>query len=363
MPKLKALPVLSFEQAYQESLSLLESLLKISALSGQEQEKADFLFNQLLAWGLNPQRKQNNVWLDYHPAQASKTIWMHSHMDTVPAASTWTSDPYKGTWMEGKLTGLGSNDAGASVVSMLAAFRLLVAAGFSERLIWVAGTEEENSGPNGISSLLNLLPPADLALIGEPTGMHAAVAERGLMVVDGVVHGKAGHAARNEGENAIYKAMADIDFFRTVRFEKVSDTLGEVGLNLTVIQAGSKHNSIPDACYYTLDIRLNEQYTHDEVLQYLQANTAGELTYRSKRMKASATPKDHGIWMVLNVLTMPVYGSPTLSDWALIPYPSIKIGPGDSARSHTAEEYVLAIEIEEAISGYVKLISNYGKQN
>jgi len=355
--------VLSFEQAYQESLSLLESLLKISALSGQEQEKANFLYNQLLTWGLNPQRHENNVWLDHHPAQASKTIWMHSHIDTVPAASTWNSDPYKGTWMDGKLIGLGSNDAGASVVSMLATFRLLVAADFSERLIWVAGAEEENSGPNGISSLLNILPPADLVLIGEPTGMKAAVAERGLMVVDGVVYGKAGHAARNEGDNAIYKALADIDFFRTVRFDKVSETLGEVGLNLTLIQAGSKHNSIPEACYYTVDIRLNEHYSHDEVLQYLQANTRGELAYRSKRMKASATPKEHSIWKVLKELDVQIYGSPTLSDWALIPYPSIKIGPGDSARSHTAEEYILAIEIEEAINGYVKLISNYGKQN
>jgi len=355
--------VLLFESLYNDSLNLLEGLLHIEALSGKEKKKADVLFEQLRVWGLNPQRLENNVWLDFHPPHATKTIWMHSHMDTVPATSSWESKPFEGNWYDGKLIALGSNDAGASVVSMLAAFRLLVASEFPERLIWVAGAEEENSGPNGISSLLNILPPADLALIGEPTGMKAAVAERGLMVVDGVVYGKAGHAARNEGDNSIYKAMADIDFYRRVRFDKVSDTLGEVGLNLTIIHAGNKHNSIPDACYYTLDIRLNEHYTHDEVLHYLQANTLGELSCRSKRMKASATPKEHEIWAVLNKLGMEVYGSPTLSDWALIPYPSIKIGPGDSARSHTAEEYILATEIEEAITGYVKLISNYGKQN
>jgi len=353
--------MLSYKQATTHSLALLEAVLKIPALSGQEHDKAGFLLAQLKEWGFNPQRHGNNVWLDHHPEQASQCIWFHSHIDTVPAAASWTSNPYGGSWQEGKLTALGSNDAGASVVSMLAAFRLLVESKFPERLIWVAGAEEENSGSGGISSLLSLLPKADLVFVGEPTGMKAAIAERGLMVIDGVVHGKAGHAARNEGENAIYKAAKDIAFFQSIRFDKISETLGEVGINLTQIQAGDKHNSIPDRCTYTVDIRLNEHYTHEEILAELQAKTEAVLSYRSARMKASASPSNHPVLEVLKELGVATYGSPTLSDWALIPYPTVKMGPGDSVRSHTAEEYILSTEIETAIQGYVKMVSKYGK--
>ncbi|MBI1222386.1 MAG: M20/M25/M40 family metallo-hydrolase [Bacteroidetes bacterium] len=351
--------MLSPENTIQESLELLEALLCVQAYSGEEQDKADLLMKTLQSWGYTPKRQGNNVWLEHHPENTSKTLWFHSHIDTVKPAEGWISNPFGGQWNKKKLTALGSNDAGASVVSMLAAFRILVQEEVPLNLIWVAGAEEENSGKGGVDSMLASLPEADLVLVGEPTGMQAAVAERGLIVIDGVVKGIAGHAARNEGINAIYEALEDIRFFQNYRFEKVSDTLGPVSMNLTVIEAGEKHNSVPDACRYTVDIRLNEHYTHHEVLEELQSHCKGTLKVRSERLKASGTPTNHAVFKVLDKMGISSYGSPTLSDWSLIPYPAVKIGPGDSARSHTAEEYILQNEIEDAVPLYVELIKTW----
>lgn len=352
-------PMLSPENFICDSLELLEELLQIPAFSGEEKEKADLLVEVLQSWDFQPNRHGNNVWLEYTPKEAQQTLWLYSHIDTVKPAAGWVSEPFNGKWNKGQLTALGSNDAGASVVSMLAAFRILVQEKYPMNIIWVAGAEEENSGPGGVESMLDKLPEPDLVFLGEPTRMQAAVSERGLMVVDAVVKGIAGHAARNEGENAIYKAMDDFQFFRDYKFEKVSETLGPVSMNLTVIQSGEKHNTVPDVCRYTVDIRLNELYTHQEILQTLKANCHGRLRVRSERLKASGTPKEHKIQSALKKLKIEKYGSPTLSDWSLIPYPGVKIGPGDSARSHTAEEYILKEEIENAVPLYVALIKTW----
>ncbi len=351
--------MLSPEQLIQESASLLEEMLHIPAFSGQEADKASFLEEWLLSRGYSPKRSGNNIWLEHRMEGAKKTLWLHSHIDTVKPAESWKTDPFAAHWQEGRLTALGANDAGASVVTMLATFRALADAGFPMNLIWVAGAEEENSGPGGMEAMVRILPPADLVLVGEPTGMRAAVAERGLMVVDGLVRGVAGHAARNEGVNAIYRAMDDLAFFRDYSFEKKSGMLGPVSMNLTVIGAGEKHNSIPDLCRYTVDIRLNEHYSHSEVLEILREQVHAELQLRSERLKASATPENHSVLFALHKLGITGYGSPTLSDWALLPYPAVKIGPGDSARSHTAGEYILRQELEEALSLYLKLINTW----
>ncbi len=345
------------ESYTQESLELLAQLLKIPALSGQESAKADALAQWLEERGYAVQRVGNNLVLSHNP-EAEMKVLLHSHIDTVKPAETWTQYPYLSEWKEAKLTALGSNDAGASVVSMLATFRYLKAINWSHGLYWVAGAEEENSGAGGLSALLAHLPEFDLAIAGEPTSLKAAVAEKGLLVLDGEVKGIAGHAAREEGVNAIYEALADIEFFRSYHFEKVSPFLGPVKMNLTVIQSGEKHNSIPDSLRYTVDVRLNEMYTHEEVLDIAQAHCKAKLSLRSNRLKPSATPQNHPVRNALKVLGIEEYGSPTLSDQALMPWPSLKMGPGDSARSHTADEYILESEIREGVRLYIELLLN-----
>lgn len=353
---------LSGSQIFQESLQLLEDLLKIPAYSGEEKSKADFLESFLLSKGFLPDRIGNNIYLSHKPDH-SRQIAFHSHLDTVKAGESWTEKPFEGTWKDGKLIGLGSNDAGASVVAQLAAFRILVQSDFPLGLIWVAGAEEENSGKGGMELLINKLPELELAIVGEPTSGDVAIAEKGLMVVDGTVKGKSGHAARDEGENAIYKAMKDIEFFKEYRFDKVSETLGPVKMNLTVLHAGEKHNTVPDTCTYTVDIRLTDEYSHEEVLDILKKNCIAELKVRSTRLKPSATPKNHPIFRAIESLGLKTYGSPTLSDQALLNYPSIKLGPGDSARSHTADEFIYQEEIESLIRIYVELLQNLVKHD
>ncbi|TNE82156.1 MAG: M20/M25/M40 family metallo-hydrolase [Bacteroidetes bacterium] len=347
----------SIETYTEESLELLAQLLKIPALSGQEAAKADALEAWLQERQYEVQRFGNNLVMSHNPNVELKVL-LHSHIDTVKPASSWTQDPYAASWENGKLTALGSNDAGASVISMLAAFRYLKSINWPYGLYWVAGAEEENSGSGGLSALLPHLPEFSLAIAGEPTSLKAAVAEKGLMVIDGEVKGVAGHAAREEGVNAIYEALADIEFFRDYRFEKDSEFLGPVKMNLTVAQAGEKHNSIPDSFRYTVDVRLNEMYTHEEVLEIVQSHCKGQLSMRSNRLKPSATPVNHPVRTALRNMAIEQYGSPTLSDQALMPWPSLKMGPGDSARSHTADEFILDSEIKEAVQTYIQLLQN-----
>lgn len=340
-----------------DAVALLKQLVDIPSLSRDEDAKALFLQNYLEKKGCDVQRVGNNLFVHafaYHPDKP--TILLNSHIDTVKPRDSWTKNPFAATQEGDCIYGLGSNDAHASVVSLIAAFMQLRSTQQSYNLILGISCEEEVSGKNGVELLLTQLPPIDLAIVGEPTGLEMAVAEKGLMVVDAVAHGKAGHAARNEGVNALYLALDDIAWCRNYQFEKISPTLGPVKMTVTMIEAGTQHNVIPDTCKFTADIRLTERYTHQEILDIMQAHMQAELTPRSMRLRASGISQSHSVVQRHLAMKRGVFGSATMSDQALMPFPSVKVGPGDSARSHTADEYVLVTEIESAIAYYVALL-------
>ena len=341
-----------------ESIHLLKQMLSIPSLSRNEESKASFLQAYLQQMGCEKvNRVGNNVYTYAYEYDAKKpTILLNSHIDTVKPNENWTYAPFQATQVGDSIYGLGANDAHASVVSLIAAFDYLRSTRQTYNLILGISCEEEVSGKNGVECMLQSLPAIDLAIVGEPTGLEMAVAERGLMVVDCVAQGKAGHAARNEGINAIYRAVTDIDWCMNYEFPKVSQELGPVKMTVTIIEAGSLHNVVPDTCKFTIDVRLTECYTHQEVLDIMQENMQSELKPRSMRLCASGIDKGHPI--VARHLSMKrgVFGSATMSDQALMPFPSVKVGPGDSARSHTADEYITTQEIEQAITYYIRLL-------
>jgi acetylornithine deacetylase len=340
-----------------DAIALLQQLIAISSISKEEHNVADFLERFLEMNGYVASRKNNNVWLLGPGFDSSRpTILLNSHIDTVKPVAGWNHNPLSPRIENGKLFGLGSTDAGASVVSLLHAFFYLTKQQQSYNLIFSATSEEEISGENGMVSLLNEIPKIDFAIVGEPTDMNLAVAEKGLMVLDCTVYGKAGHAARDEGENAIYKALSDIEWFRTFVFNKKSEILGKVKMTVTQINAGTQHNVIPDKCTFVIDVRSNENYSNEEVLEEIRKHVSCEIKPRSTRLSSSATPLDHPVVKRGIELNRTVFGSPTLSDQALMPFPSLKMGPGSSTRSHTADEFVLLSEIEEAIQIYIKLL-------
>ena len=341
----------------QEAIQLLRDMISIESYSREEKNVADFLERYIESKGYVATRSNNNVWLMNSGFDTAKpTILLNSHIDTVKPVAGWVKNPFTPVVEDGKLFGLGSNDAGASVVSLLQSFFFLTQDKQAYNLIFAATSEEEVSGKNGIESLIRELPKIDFAIVGEPTGMHLAVAEKGLMVLDCVVYGKAGHAARNEGENAIYKALKDVAWFENHRFEKESELLGPVKMTVTQINAGTQHNVIPDKCSFVVDVRSNEMYSNLEILEEIKKNVGCEVQPRSTRLSSTATPLDHAFVAKARQLGRNIYGSPTLSDQALMPFPSVKIGPGESARSHTADEYILVSEIEEAIRLYIELL-------
>ena len=284
------------------------------------------------------------------------TILLNSHIDTVKPVNGWRKQPFTAKIENGKLYGLGSNDAGASVVSLFQAYRHLSATEQAYNLIFLASCEEEVSGKNGIESVLSQLPPITLGIVGEPTEMHPAIAEKGLMVLDVTAHGKAGHAARNEGENAIYKALQDIQWFREYRFPKESSLLGPVKMSVTQVNAGTQHNVIPDLCNFVVDIRSNECYSNEELFAEICSHISSEAKARSFRLNSSHIDADHPFVKRAVAMGRIPFGSPTLSDQALMRFPSVKIGPGKSSRSHTADEYIVISEIEEAIKLYIELL-------
>ncbi len=344
----------------QEAIALLQQLIQTPSLSKEENDTAAILKNYLEKYCDIVQTLQNNVWVkNKYFAESKPTILLNSHHDTVPANKAYTRNPFDGEILNGKLYGLGSNDAGGCLVSLLATFLY-----FYEKeilpynLIFAASAEEEISGKDGMELLYYQLEEIDFAIVGEPTLMQMAVAEKGLLVIDCTVKGKAGHAAREEGENAIYKAMKDIEWFKSYEFEKISQTLGPVKMNVTIINAGMQHNMVPDVCNFTVDIRINELYTHNEILQVIKENVAAEIVPRSMRMKSSGIAVAHPLVQSGIKLGREMYGSPTTSDKALMACPSIKLGPGDSARSHTANEFIYVKEIEEGIDLYIKLLEN-----
>ena len=340
-----------------EAVSLLKSLIGIPSLSREETAAADFLQQYIEARGMESGRKGNNVW-SFSPmfSTTKPTILLNSHIDTVKPVSGWQKDPFVPTEKGGKLYGLGSNDAGASVVSLLHVFMELCRTEQAYNLIFLASCEEEVSGENGITSVLSGLPPISFAIVGEPTEMQPAIAEKGLMVLDVTASGKAGHAARNEGENAIYKALQDIAWFRDYRFEKESPLLGPVKMSVTQIGAGTQHNVIPDRCTFVVDIRSNELYSNEEIFETIGRHISGTARSRSFRLNSSHISKEHPFVRKAMKLGREPFGSPTLSDQALMPFPSVKIGPGHSSRSHTADEYIRIEEIEEAIELYIRLL-------
>ena len=347
-----------FEKELSEATELLKKLIRIPSISREEGLCADLIENYIAENGYTVSRLKNNVWTIASGFDGNRpTLLLNSHIDTVKPVDGWSFDPFIPTEKDGKIYGLGSNDAGASVVALLHTFFLLSQENQPYNLIFSATAEEELSGKDGIELLLKELPKIDFAIVGEPTNMQFAVAEKGLMVLDCTAHGKAGHAARNEGENAIYKALADIEWFRNYRFPNVSEFLGEVKMSVTQINAGTQHNVVPDRCTFVVDIRSNELYYNEEILEEIKKHISCDAVPRSTRLSSSATPLNHPIIVKAKETGREIFGSPTLSDQALMPFPSVKIGPGKSSRSHTADEFVEIKEIEQGISVYYELLS------
>ena len=347
-----------------EAVALLKQLIAIPSFSKEEDRTAEVIEQFLSFKGASPHRHGNNVWAFASTYHANlPTIWLNSHHDTVKPNTGYTQDPFSPIERDGKLFGLGSNDAGGPLVAMIATFCYFLGKELPFNLLLVASAEEEISGPNGISSLLEILPKADLVLVGEPTQLRLAIAEKGLLVIDGSVTGKAGHAAREEGINAIYLALNDLEKIKNFKFAKVSPFLGPTKVSCTVIQAGDQHNMVPEVCRYVLDVRVNELYTHEEVLEELKTVLSANLIPRSMRLRSSCLPEGHVLHEVGKTLGLETFGSPTLSDQALIPYPSVKIGPGDSARSHTADEFIYIHEIQDGIARYISILETYASHS
>ena len=345
------------EAMLSEALNLLKVLISTPSMSREEEAAANALQNYMERSGILTNRSGNNVWCVSPQFSLDKpTLLLNSHIDTVKPVSGWQKQPFTPTEVNGKIYGLGSNDAGGSLVCLFQTFCRLTRKEQPYNLIFLASCEEEVSGKNGIESVLPKLPPIALGIVGEPTEMQPAIAEKGLMVLDVTAHGKAGHAAREEGDNAIYHALTDIEWFRTYRFERVSPLLGPVKMSVTQINAGTQHNVIPDRCSFVVDIRSNELYTNEELFSLISQHVSSEVTARSFRLNSSHIDASHPVVRRAVELGRTPYGSPTLSDQALMPFPSVKIGPGKSSRSHTANEYILIRELEEALDLYYELL-------
>ncbi len=343
-----------------EAIELLQKLIATPSFSKEEDKTAEVISDFLTAKGIPVNRSGNNVWATNKNFDNTKpSLLLNSHHDTVKPNPGYTRDPFQAEIIDGKLYGLGSNDAGGPLVSMIATFVYFYdVPGLSYNIVLAATAEEEISGTGGIEQVWNDLPKIDCAIVGEPTLCEAAVAEKGLMVLDCTSIGKAGHAAREEGVNAIYQALDDIEWFRSYQFPKVSQTLGRVKMSVTVIHAGQAHNQVPAECKFTVDVRVTDAYTLEEVLTVIKSNVMCDVAPRSLRLRSSGIDKKHPLMNAVNNLQLKQYGSPTTSDQALIPVPSIKLGPGDSARSHSADEFIYVDEIRKGIDLYIQLIRN-----
>lgn len=346
---------------YEDAVSLLKQLISIPSFSKEEDKTADAIEHFLLSKNMVTNRFLNNIWAKNKQYDSSKkTILLNSHHDTVKPNKAYTLDPFLPIEKEGKLYGLGSNDAGGCLVSLIAAFIYLYnKENLPFNLVLAATAEEETSGKNGIEALLQnedfKQHNITCGIVGEPTLLNMAIAEKGLLVLDCVAHGKAGHAAREEGENAIYKAIKDIEWFSSYRFEKVSHLLGAMKMSVTIINAGLQHNVVPHECHFTVDVRVNELYTFEEILNIIKQHTTCTIQPRSIRLRSTSISLDHPLVKGGLSLGKTCYGSPTTSDKALMPFPALKMGPGDSARSHTADEFIFIDEIEKGIQLYIAL--------
>lgn len=344
----------------EKHINLLKLLIATPSLSRNEEDAAQVIRQFLVDAKIPFNTKMNNTWIkNQFWKDGLPVILLNSHIDTVKAASGYTRNPFSPDEENGILYGLGSNDAGGPLVTLLAVFMHFNSIkNLPFNLIYAATAEEEISGLNGLASILGEIGPLDLAIVGEPTKMQMAIAEKGLMVLDCTAHGKSGHAAREEGENALYKAIADIEKIRNFRFEKISEILGPVKMSVTMINSGTQHNVVPDTCTFVVDVRTNEHYSNQQAFEIINQLVDSDVVPRSFRLNSSGIPVDHHIVKKGMSLGLNYYGSPTTSDQAVIPYPSIKIGPGDSARSHTADEHILISEMEEGFRIYVDLLTD-----
>lgn len=347
------------EQYTVDAVNLLKRLIATPSVSREEGEAATLLQQQMEQWGLACCRKGNNVWTvapDYD--EGRPTLLLNAHIDTVKPVATWTRDPFTPQEEGDRLFGLGSNDCGGGLTALLQAFRALSSKPQPYNLIYAVSAEEEVSGKGGISSIIGgQLPTIDVAIVGEPTGMQPATAEKGLMVIDGYAQGVSGHAAREEGVNAIYEALDDLVWLRDYRFSRVSPLLGESRMTVTVVEAGTQHNVVPDRLHFVVDVRPTECYDNEEIFHFLSSKMKKcRLEARSFRLHSSAIAEEHPLVKRCVEMGLKPFGSPTLSDQALMPWPSLKLGPGESRRSHSADEYICITEIRQAIDLYVELL-------
>jgi acetylornithine deacetylase len=343
-----------------DAVELLKVLIETPSVSRNEDNAANLMAGYLDKWHLPYGREGNNLWVGCPDWQNNRpTVMLNAHIDTVKPVSTWTRDPYHASQEGDTIYGLGANDCGGGLVALLQTYRIMLKRPRNFNLLWVASAEEEVSGKDGFSRVLTKLPKIDVAIVGEPTGMQPAIAEKGLMVVDGYADGVSGHAARNEGVNAIYEALDDLVWLRDYHFRKVSPLLGETKMTVTVVEAGTQHNVIPDSLHFVIDIRTNEYYQNEYVFEFLRKKMKKcRLEARSFRLHSSSISESHPLIQKCKALGMKPFGSPTLSDQALMPFPSFKLGPGDSARSHSADEFIRISEIQNAIETYVNLLSD-----
>lgn len=339
-------------------INLLKKLIEKPSLSKEEGLTAGIIYDFFQSKSIDTERVKNNIIARNKYFDSKKpTILLNSHHDTVKPNASWKKDPYLPLVIDRKLYGLGSNDAGASLISLIAAFiEYYDQKNLKYNLLLAATAEEEISGHNGVELILPQMGDIDFAIVGEPTQLNMAIAEKGLMVLDCAAKGKSGHAAREEGDNAIYKALNDIKWFSEYKFEHISDFLGAVKMSVTMINAGTQHNVVPDECRFVVDVRSTDAYTNDEILETINKYVTCEVNPRSQRLQASGLPENHILKQIAKDLKIKTFGSPTLSDQALMPFPSVKIGPGDSARSHTADEYIELDEIKNGINMYIKLL-------
>lgn len=343
---------------FDDVIDLLKQLIATPSFSKEETETADLIQEYFEKKSIATERHMNNIWTVNKHFDADKpTLLLNSHHDTVQPNSDYTKDPFEPAVENDKLFGLGSNDAGGPLVALLTTFlHFYRQKDLGYNLVLALTAEEEISGENGISSILDKLPSLDCAIVGEPTQMQMAVAEKGLMVLDCTAKGRSGHAARKEGENAIYKAIKDIEWLKNHQFDRVSDFLGPIRMTTTLISAGTKHNVVPNTCSFTVDVRTTDAYSNTETLEMIKANTQAEIIPRSTRLNPSSIPSDHPLVTAGKKMGIEQFGSPTLSDQALLPVPSLKMGPGKSSRSHTADEFIRLDEIKEGIKTYIKLL-------
>lgn len=348
----------------EQAFDLLKLLIETPSFSKEEAIIADQLVAFFNSKSIPCQRKFNNIWAFNKCFDSTKkTILLNSHIDTVKPCSGYTTNPFEYFENEEIIRGLGSNDAGGCVVSLICTFlHFYDANDLKYNICLLLSAEEEISGKNGVEEALKNIPQPILGIVGEPTSLELAVAEKGLLVVDCQVKGFSGHAAREEGENAFYKALNDFNWIKNYKFDRVSELLGETKMTCTIVNCGTAHNVTPDVCIYTLDIRTNELYTHEEIIQILKNNLTADIQPRSTRLQSSGLPKNHPIFQISEKMGLKNYGSPTLSDQALMNFPTIKFGPGDSKRSHTPDEFIYKQQIAEGIEKYkqlLELIMNY----